>query len=95
MTFKTDMSIDYARDIYARLRSKPQVLHLVVVDENHTPRVMQAKTLSAMVWMRREFHRCVGYYRGVVDVTPEDIAEAIDAVDDYVPKKYRNREIRA
>lgn len=89
MTFKTDLTIEYAYDFYDKIAERPTTPFVVIVDDDHNPRLLEVGTRVAERWERTGQNRIAGYYRGVVDLSPEDIAAAIDEVDDYVPRKYR------
>lgn len=89
MTFKTKMTIDYAKDIHRRLGNQPYTPMMVVVEGEHTPRLLEVSSENGQRWERDEPNRIAGYYTGNREVTPEIIAADIDEVDDYVPRRYR------
>jgi hypothetical protein len=89
MTFKTDLTIEYAHDFYEKLAARPTTPFVVIVDDDHNPRMLEVGSQTANRWERTGQNRIAGYYRGIGELTPADIAAAIDEIDDYVPRKYR------
>lgn len=88
MTTKQQPTIDYARDFYRRLDADRHTRYVIGVEAHgHMPRMV--KMDQGRAWMESDPEHVVGIYKGTEDLTPQDIADAIDHVDPFVPRAYR------
>lgn len=90
MTTKTEPTAHYARDFHRRLSANKHHKFVITVEEtSHMPRMSLTSSLRGKAAIAGESCRIVGIYKGIEDLTAQDIADAIDAVDDFVPRAYR------
>lgn len=60
-------------------------VYIVYVDRGHVPRTKKLSE-AALKFEAANFQQVVGRFKYSDDLRPEDIAAAIDHVDDYVPR---------
>lgn len=91
MGMKALRTIDYAREFHRRLREDKWRKYVIGVDaKSHLPTMVPYGGKFSEAWFAEKLATLVGVYRGTEDLLPEDIADAIDAVDDFVPRAYRD-----
>ena len=88
MTFKALRTIDYAEKFHTRIVTHPKNTFVIAVNHEHLPTILNPKCPRAKKWEKEDPGQIAGYYRGRnIDVA--QIVADIDAVDNYVPAKFR------